>query len=150
MAKSSRNPSNPKEPADKTNLVQFIMESVEDIGARGAKPANHLPYLDMYSTNREVVVEAEMPGVRREDIEVTLYKNTLSIKALKYECFDESNINYICMERGFGRVFRTVEVPFPVNPDAIKATYQNGILKIVLPRVEEKRGKPKKIGVETS
>lgn len=145
MAKSSRSPK-----ATEGNMVQFIVETMENANiARGMEPANHIPCVDMYSTDREIAVEIEMPGVRRQDIEVTLFKNTLSIKALKYECFDETNINYVCMERSFGRLFRTIELPFPVASDKIKAAYKNGILRIVLPRVDEKRGRPKEIKIET-
>ncbi|MBI5598909.1 MAG: Hsp20/alpha crystallin family protein [Deltaproteobacteria bacterium] len=152
MAKISKG-SSPKgaEPAEKTNIVQFIMESIEGLaGARGAEAMNHTPYVDMYSTDREVVVEVEMPGVRPEDIDVTMFKNSITIKALKYECFEETNVNYVCMERSFGRIFRTVDVPFPVNSGGMKAVYKNGILKITLPRVEEKRDRPIKIDIESS
>ncbi len=53
------------------------------------------------------------------------------------------------MERSFGRALRTVEIPVPVNTNKIKALYRNGILRITMPRIEEKRGQPKKIDVET-
>ncbi|MBI5560778.1 MAG: Hsp20/alpha crystallin family protein [Deltaproteobacteria bacterium] len=150
MAKISRNSSTSKEPAEKANVVQFIVESLESIGGKGIEPVNHTPRLDMYSTGNEIVVESELPGVRREDMEVTFYKNSIAIKALKYECFNEPNVNYICMERSFGRLIRTIDLPFPVNPNVIKAAYSNGILRIVLPRVEEKRGTPMHIEVESS
>jgi HSP20 family protein len=154
MAKISKKPSSPKEDLASDEMVQFIMESMmEDMEdcmrLRGPEPINHIPHADIFSTEEELTVEVELPGVRREDIDISLFKNTLNIKAHKYECFEEDRVNYVCMERSFGRVFRTVELPMPVNSSKIKAFYRNGILTIVMPMVEEKRGKPKHIDVES-
>jgi len=151
MAKSSgKQPPGERAPR-KSNMMQFIMESIESIpAARGVEPINHVPYVDICSTETELIVEAEMPGMRQEDIEVTVYRNTLSIKALKYECFEETNVNYVCMERSFGKVFRSVDLPFAINTGGAKAAYKKGILRITLPRVTEKRGTPKTITIESN
>lgn len=108
----------------------------------------HTPNLDVYSSPVEVVVEVEMPGVRKEDIEVTLLEDILTIKALKYECFDEDKVNYVCMERAFGRILRKVEIPFPVDTSRMKAVYKRGVLTVRIPRIEEKRGSAKKVPIE--
>ncbi|MCK5237313.1 MAG: Hsp20/alpha crystallin family protein, partial [Deltaproteobacteria bacterium] len=99
--------------------------------------------------NKVLTIRVELPGVRAEDIEISILRNNLNIKAHKYECFEDNTTNYICMERSFGHIFRAVEVPVPVNTSEIKALYSKGILQITLPRIEEKRGQPKKIKVET-
>ncbi len=112
------------------------------------EPITHVPNLDMFSGPAGIVIEVELPGVRRDDIEVTLCKNILSVKAIKFECFDEDRINYICMERSFGKIVRTVEMPFPVDSMRIKAQYKNGILTISVPRVQDKRSSVKKIIIE--
>ena len=152
MAKSSKkSPPGQSATGQNSSMIQFIMESLDNIpAARGVEPLGHVPYVDMYSTEKDFIVEAEMPGVRQEDIEITIFKNTLSIKALKYECFDESNINYVCMERSFGKVCRSVDIPCPVNSDGIKAVYKMGILKITLPKIKDKRNRAKKIKIESS
>ncbi len=155
MAKISKKPCLPKEAASSDEMLQFIMESMmegmEDyLRLKGPEPINHVPQVDIFSSKEELVVEVEIPGVKREDIDVTIFKSTLNLKALKYECFEEDKVNYVCMERSFGRIFRAIELPVPVNTSKIKAVYKNGILCIVMPIVEEKRGKPKSITIEPS
>ncbi|HZX36104.1 MAG TPA: Hsp20/alpha crystallin family protein [Thermodesulfobacteriota bacterium] len=128
----------------KSGIVNMVAEGIEDPSGSCCE-AIYVPYADVYSNRAAITTEIELPGVRHEDIDVSIFKNTINVKAVKYECFDETNITYVCMERTFGRVFRAVEIPFPVNTATINASYRNGILKIVMQRVEEKRGQPKKI-----
>lgn len=152
MAKISRKP-----PGANKRPGNDIMEGFgfgpgpEDSGVLfEPEPITHSPCLDMYSNSAELVIEVEMPGVRKEEIDVTLCKNVISIKALKYECFDEDKINYVCMERAFGRLFRAVEIPFPVDTARIKAECKNGILRITVPRVEDKRAVTKRVLIESA
>lgn len=149
MAKVSKKPS--KNPAvEIDNLNQFIFEGVDEAGIfPHPEPITHVPNVDMFSTSSELIIEAELPGVRKEDIEVSLDKTAVLIKALKFECFDDEKINYVCMERSFGRIFRSVEIPFPVDTSRIKAVFRNGVLTISLPRIEDKRSAVKKVAVET-
>ncbi|MFZ3073212.1 MAG: Hsp20/alpha crystallin family protein [Thermodesulfobacteriota bacterium] len=144
MAKCVKKPPTQKGGGEKGGIVNMVAEGIEDPSGSCCE-AIYVPYADVYSNRTEVTIEIELPGVRREDIDISIFKNTVNVKAVKYECFDETNINYVCMERSFGRIFRAVEIPFPVNTAAITASYKHGILKIVMQRVEEKRGQPKKI-----
>ena len=131
--------------------MESMMEGMDDcLRLRSPEPISHIPHLDMFSTDTDLVVEVEMPGVKTKDIDIKLFKSTLNIKALKYECFEEEKVNYISMERTFGRIFKTVELPVPVNTTAIKAFCKYGVLTIIMPRIEEKRGKPKTITIEPS
>jgi HSP20 family protein len=155
MAKIFKKPTSPENPLSSGEMVQHIMESMmegmEDcLRLRGPEPISYVPHVNMFSTKAELIVEVELPGVKREDIDVSLFKSTLNIKALKYECFEEDKVNYVCMERAFGRIFRSIELPMPVNSTKIKAFYKNGVLTIVIPKIEEKRGKPKQIAVEST
>jgi HSP20 family protein len=151
MAKSSGNKPSGKNKAQKNTTLDFVAHNVESAQMTGTlEPINHIPYVDIFSTGNNVVIEVEIPGVRFEDIDVTIFENTLNIKADKYECFEEKNINYICMERTYGKIFRAVEIPVPVNTHHIEANYTNGILKITIPIVEDKRGKPRHVPIKTS
>jgi len=71
------------------------------------------------------------------------------VQGLKYECFEEDKVNFVCMERSFGRLFRVIDIPCPVDASRIKAVYLNGLLTITMSKIEEKRGTPKKITVES-
>lgn len=149
MAKISRKPA--ETPIRIENLNQFLFECLDDeAGFLSPEPITHVPPIDMFSTPAELVIEVELPGVRKEDIDITLYKNTLTIRAMKFECFEEDKINYVCMERSFGRIFRALELPDPVDTSRIKANYAGGILTIVMPRVADKRNSRQKVAIETA
>ncbi len=151
MAKMSKKPPVTPPAAEIDNINQFIFEGMEDTGVfLQPEPLTQIPNVDVYSNSNELVIEVELPGVKKEDIEVTLLKDTLTIRALKLECFEEDKINYVCMERAFGRIYRAVELPFPVDTMKIKAVYKNGVLTIIVPRVEDKRCASKRVNIENS
>lgn len=132
------------------NINQFIFEGIDETGLLNhPEPITQIPNVDVYSNPREVIIEAEIPGVRKDEIEIMLHKQTLTIKALKFECFEEDKVNYVCMERSFGRIFRAIELPFPVDSGRVKATYKEGVLKISLPRIEDKRSNAKKVPIDS-
>lgn len=138
-------------PVKVEHLNQFLFECLGDEGALlSPEPITHIPALDMFATANELVVEVELPGVRKDDIDVTLFKDTLTVRAVKFECFEEEKINYVCMERAFGRLFRAIELPCPVDTAGIKACYSGGILTITLPKVEDKRNSTKKVPIEST
>ena len=106
---------------------QYVFEESEKIVLPRDVSITHTPVVDMFSTAGAVIVEVELPGVRQEE-----------------------EINFVCMERSFGRVFRVIDIPYTVDTSRIKAAYKNGLLTIELPKVAEKRGVPKKVNVESS
>ncbi|HAG51501.1 MAG TPA: hypothetical protein DCL42_09230, partial [Deltaproteobacteria bacterium] len=129
---------------------QYVFEESEKIVLPRDVSITHTPVVDMFSTAGAVIVEVELPGVRQEEVEISILQNTLTIRGVKYECFEEKKINFVCMERSFGRVFRVIDIPYTVDTSRIKAAYKNGLLTIELPKVAEKRGVPKKVNVESS
>ncbi len=146
MAKSSK-----KDPKDssceggskKSSLMQFLVSDMEAVLHTSlTEGANHAPPVDVFSTDDYLYIDMNIPGVREEEIEVVFFKNTIKITAIKYDCFEEEGLNYICMERSFGKICRIIEIPFPVNTTKITAEYKHGVLTITLPRVAEKRGLP--------
>ncbi len=148
MAKISKK--NPSAAFEVGKITRLVSESIADtLVLIESEPITHIPHVDMFSTAKELIIEVEIPGVRKDDIEVLLHKNSVTIKALKYDCFDEDKINYVCMERVFGRIFRSIEVPFPVDTAKIKAIYKSGILTIVIPKVEDKRSKTRRVAIES-
>ena len=90
-------------------------------------------------------VDADMPGVKREDVEVTLEKNVLRITAERNAPSDERT--YWHNERGFGRIERTVALPETVDPDSIEAELRDGVLHIKLQKRVE--ALPKKIEIRS-
>ena len=106
------------------------------------------PVLDVYEDKDNLFVKVELPGMKREEIEVSLHEGSLSISGERKSEQKYQNAEVYRAERFFGRFQRTVTLPTPVAADKVKAQYKDGILSITLPKTEE--AKPKHIDVNVS
>jgi len=109
----------------------------------GNDSASVLMPLDLYETQDDVVVKAAIPGVKPEDIEVTVTGDLLTIKGefkSENEQRDEKR-NYHRQERRFGSFSRQIALPSGVNADACEADFENGVLTLKLPKAEEAKVK---------
>jgi len=106
------------------------------------------PAVDLIETKDNVVVRAELPGMKREDIEVTLHEGALNIAGERKSDRKVEEGGLHRSERFFGRFQRTISLPAPVAADKVKADYKDGILTVTLPKTEE--AKPKQIDVSVS
>jgi HSP20 family protein len=106
------------------------------------------PALDVYEDKENFIVKAELPGMKKEDIEVSLHSDSLSISGERKSETKEESADACRAERYFGRFQRTVTLPVPVAADKVKAQYKDGILTITLPKTEE--AKPKQIDVSVN
>jgi HSP20 family protein len=106
------------------------------------------PALDVFEEKDNVIVKAEVPGMKREDIEVSLHDGLLSISGERRSQENHQEAEVYRAERFFGRFQRTVTLPTPVAADKVKAQYKDGILTVILPKTEE--SKPKHIDVNVS
>jgi HSP20 family protein len=106
------------------------------------------PALDIFEDADNVYVRAELPGMRKEDIDLSLHNGSLSISGERKSEEKLKDAEVYRGERFFGRFQRTVTLPAPVAVDKIKAKYQDGILTVTLPKTEE--AKPKHIDVNVS
>jgi len=103
------------------------------------------PPMDVYEDKDNLVVRAELPGMKKEDIEISLHQGSLVISGeRKLESEDEDG-DSSRSERFFGRFQRALELPKPVDATAVSASYKDGILTVTLPKTEE--SKPKQITV---
>jgi HSP20 family protein len=117
----------------------------EDTGFRG----NWTPVVDIFETdNHDLVLKAELPGMTREDIEITVENGTLVMKGQKK--FDETikEENYRRIERSYGQFFRSFTLPNTVDTSKVAADYKHGVLTVKLPFREE--AKPRTINVEVT
>jgi len=104
--------------------------------------------LDVYEDANNIYVKAELPGMKKEDIDLSLHDGCLSISGeRKSETSHEVAETYRA-ERFYGRFQRTVTLPTPVAGDKVKAQYKDGILTVTLPKAEE--AKPKHIDVNVA
>jgi HSP20 family protein len=103
--------------------------------------------LDMYETDDNLVVEASLPNIGPDDVDISIVGNSLTIKGeTEREEEKEEKGKYYFRERRYGAFQRTVSLPVEVNADEAEATFENGVLKLSLPKVEET--KPKRITVK--
>jgi HSP20 family protein len=106
------------------------------------------PALNIWSSEEGLVVNAEVPGIDVEDMEISVVGETLTLSGARKSEDLEEGARYHRQERGYGKFNRSVELPFPVDIDKVEATFKNGVLQISLPRSEA--DKPKKIVVKSA
>jgi HSP20 family protein len=103
------------------------------------------PSVDVIERKKEIIVKAEIPGVDRKNIDISLDGRLLTIKGEKKHEKEESGEHYHRMESSFGYYQRTLELPAEVDSSDVDAAYKNGILKIKLKKVKEAETKTIKI-----
>jgi len=106
------------------------------------------PALDVYEQKENFILKAELPGMRKEDITVSLHDGSVSISGERKSDTKHEDSEVYRAERFFGRFQRTVTLPAPVAADKVKAQYKDGVLTVTLPKTEE--AKPKQIDVSVS
>ncbi len=106
------------------------------------------PTVDLYEEKDDIVVKAELPGLEKDNIEVDLSDNRLTIRGEKKQEEEVKRENYYRSERSYGSFSRTLELPSEVQTDKVKAAFKNGVLEIRLPKTEEAKKKPTKIKVD--
>jgi HSP20 family protein len=107
-----------------------------------------VPNIDIFDRKSEVVVKAEIPGVEKDAIDLTITKDTLTIKGEVKKDEEVKDEQYYAREISWGSFTRTIALPSEVDNEKAKATFKNGVLEIVLSKKEE--AKPKEIKVEVA
>jgi HSP20 family protein len=132
-------------------LLQDRMNRLFDDAGRGwrndepAATTSWSPSVDIFETEGEIVVKAELPGMDRKDITLHLEKNVLSIRGERKFEKETKDENYHRIERSYGNFSRSFSIPATVDEEQIRADYKDGVLKIILPKKEQ--AKPKQIKI---
>jgi len=113
----------------------------------GATTARDFPPINIWLGENSVVVTAELPGVTRDDVTISLQEDVLALEG-KREPKVQENVNWQRRERAYGTFSRAVQLPFRVDADKVQARFNNGILEIELQRLEADR--PKKIEIRAA
>jgi HSP20 family protein len=101
---------------------------------------NLVPNTDIYEENDQLVMKTELPGISKEDINISLQGDRLTIRAEKKEVVIEDAACY-ARERQYGQYLRSVTLPFAVKEEQISATFENGVLELRLSKAEESKAK---------
>ena len=103
------------------------------------------PLVDIYQTDEAIILKAELPGIKKEDVSVEIKDNVLTLKGERIEDKEVKEESYFRKERCFGTFSRAFNLQHRVQPDKIKARFKDGILEVEIPKPEEE--KPKQITV---
>lgn len=133
-------------------LEKDIRRTFEEFfGRRRRVPAvveEFIPLVDVYEKGNDIIVEAEIPGVDKEALSLTVSENTLTIKGeVKREKEVKEKDYYLC-ERSYGSFSRTIDLPTEVDSQKAKASYKNGVLTITLPKKQPEKKLETEIKIE--
>ena len=107
-------------------------------------PSAAFPPVNAFANEDGVALSAQLPGVEQDDLEISVFRDTLTLRGKRQPGTDERQA-YHRRERGHGEFVRNISLPFSVDPDRVEATVQDGVLRISLHRPEQ--DKPKRIKV---
>lgn len=145
------------EPMGATSLRQAMDRLFEDsfVRSSGLFPAlrQDIPAVDMYQTDKEVVVKASLPGMKGEDVDISVTGDVLTIKGEHKDEQEVNEENYFRKEMRYGSFIRSLEIPVPVKVDKAEAVFEDGVLTLTMPKSEAvqpksikvKRGKGKEL-----
>ena len=111
--------------------------------------ATWAPAVDIFETENELVVKADLPDVQEKDIDVRIENNTLTIRGERKFEQQVNEDKYLRIERAYGTFTRSFSLPNTVNAETIRADYRNGVLTVRMPKREESKPKQIKIGVSS-
>ncbi len=121
-----------------------------EIGFLKDRSLSFSPTVDVSENAKEVVISAELPGLDEKDVDVSLSKNTLTIKGEKRSESEDKGKDYHRSERSYGFFQRTIALPCEVDESRVDARFNKGVLKIVLPKSERALQERKKIEVKSA
>jgi len=117
-------------------------------GSRLAELKELSPSVDMYVDGNELVIKADLPGVKKEDLEIDVTEDILTISGHKKREEKVESDSYYRFERSHGRFCRGFELPAGTDKDKVKAHFEDGVLEIRIPKVEGAVSKTKKIEIK--
>jgi HSP20 family protein len=133
-------------PAIRKTMLDKWFDDIFDRDIMEFASFDRYPKIDMKETDKEIIINAEIPGVDKKDINIDLNENILTISFERKQEKDEKDEGWRIIERSYGKFSRTITLPCIVKSNEAKATYKDGVLKIVLPK--EKDSKSNKIKID--
>jgi HSP20 family protein len=135
-----------------TTLQEQLNRLFNDAFERTAGESNlttWAPAVDIYETEHQLVVKADLPDVDPKDLDIRVENNILTIRGERKFEKKADQENYLRVERAYGAFSRSFSLANTVNSEAIKADYQNGVLTLSIPKREEAKPKQIKVNVVT-
>lgn len=132
---------------DLMTLRREMNELFEGFGSREPGQLVWAPSVNVREDDERITIEAELPGVSEEDVNVTLDDDMLTISGEKREEKRSEKEDYHLFERRYGRFERSFTVGRNLDPSKVEASFDNGVLRVVLPKPEDQRPRRVRIGV---
>src|SRR5437867_6957484 len=135
-----------------TTLQEQLNRVLGDMLERAGDESNLTPWapaVDIFETEHELVVKADLPDVNPQDLDIRVESNILTIRGERKFDKKVNEDNYLRIERSYGSFSRSFSLANSVNSEAIKADYQNGVLTLSIPKREEAKPKQIKVNVAT-
>jgi HSP20 family protein len=129
-------------------INRLFSNSLDQTGEEASLSA-WAPAVDIYETEHELVVKADLPEVDPKDLDIRVESNILTIRGERKFEKNVNEENYLRVERSYGSFARSFTLANTVNAEAIKADYQNGVLTLSIPKREEAKPKQIKVNVGT-
>jgi len=123
-----------------------LMPMAEGVEKELERQLKYIMPVEVYETPDELVVKVELPGVKKEDVEVVVRDNYLIVRAEKKEEQEENKEHIHIKERVYGKFERVIPLPADINPDGAKASFKDGVLEIRIPK--KAASQEKKITIE--
>lgn len=134
----------------RTHMSRLFDDAFNDFlapvaGREDTRAGAWMPAVDIRETADSLVFHAELPGMTKDQVELTLENNILTLKGERQFERDEERESYHRIERGYGTFNRTFALPANVKTDDVKASFDNGVLTIELPKIDE--AKPRRVQI---
>ena len=133
---------------DMDRLQQDMSRLFGDLNVNRTRRASSFPAINVWAAEESARVTAEIPGVSKDDLEINVTGDTLTLSGVRGQDDLPEGARYQRQERRFGEFSRSIQLPYTVDVNKVKALFKNGVLSVDLPRV--KAEKPKKIAVKAS
>ncbi|MBS1713791.1 MAG: Hsp20/alpha crystallin family protein [Armatimonadetes bacterium] len=128
----------PKTPSSTLTPIERLSSLIEDVFPASTMPRGTWnPAVDIKENEKEFVIQAELPGMNREDLDVHLTGDTLVIQGKRQEVKEETSEGYVRRERTFGTFYRSFRLEDKVDPQQIGAEYRDGVLNVRIPKVRQ-------------
>ena len=139
------------EPMRELNTLQTEMNRLFntyfDEGSKGQNDRRWAPAVDLLEREDSLVLKADLPGLSEDDVRIEVRDNVLTIAGERNTDLEEKQNGYYRVERAYGSFARSLSLPPGVEADAIKASFDKGVLEVTIPKPEER--KPRRISIGT-
>jgi HSP20 family protein len=140
------------EPVRELSTFQQEMNRLFNTFFDGPQPGNGggavrrwIPAMDLVETENDFVLRADLPGLTDQDVNIELDDNVLTVSGERKARHEEHKEGYHRVERSFGRFSRSLTLPEGVDPNAVKASFEQGVLEVRVPKPEQR--KPRKVAI---